>query len=1178
MRSTAALLLATGVLWAAPPAADLGRSIRETTLDPNECWRVRDLTLAREDMRFYFTEGYLVFAKPVEGRRIAAVFTAEGATGDAEVLVMPPNRGERRSLASFTESPNLNEHFTSAVLVFSDGTYEELMEQIRANPLNRNIPEMGALASEQWAPVARNISASFETRLALDLLAGTPPRDGFFAAALSTRRLGNFDVLFDPRAPEQVILGQVAASRENRTYFDVWTSFEGRGWRTGARTHPPDFFAREYRIDATLQTDLDLSATIRIKVDPGAAVRRVLPFDLAREMRILSAKVDGQPAEVFQRDSMRANLVRNSGNDLILVVPPQPLQPGRTYEVELEERGKVVHNAGNNVYYVGARGNWYPNRYMQFASYDITFRHPKELDLVTAGRVVEEKTDGDWRITRRRTGVPIRLAGFNLGQYESVRTSRGGYSVEVYANRTKENALARSHESMIMLPPMVTFPRQRRPEVQPIPTETQPVFDPRARLRELAGDVAAALEFMASHFGPPALDTLTVSPVPGTFGQGFPGLIYLSTLTYLTPQDKAVKAMDSRQQLFFSEILQAHETAHQWWGNVVGSSGYHDDWLMEALANYSALLFLERRKGARPVDLVLEEYRDNLLAKTDAGEVTDSVGPIVMGSRLESSQAPRAWRAIIYGKGSWIMHMLRRQMGDAPFFKMLGELRRRYQYKAISTEQFRELSAGYLPPRSPDPKLTGFFDQWVYGTGIPALKLSYHVKGSRLTGTVTQSEVDKNFSIAVPVEIQFGRAKPVTRWVVTANDPVEFSMTVKQPPTRVVLRPRAERAAAVAGSDRIGDHEYAPTTHPAGTDCRGGCRAFHPHVARGRPPAELALPAYRRSELLHDQPDRQPVHEDAEHRPHRPRGRALHRTPSWPCRCARRAAPASSPACTRMRTASSATRPAGTSNCRRFPACCTRTAGALRTSASSTWTTTTACSPATITGRRRSPRGIREPAQEHQRQMGGHEGLRHDDRHRPGHRVHPRRRRGPALLHVDRLQGLPRSVHARTRPRERFRGRRSSSRRPSFFIDDEGKPQRVRNKSQHRAHAGRRRGRRQEGAQEAGRGDPPANLERWAEREREHHRCLMGVEDSVGAPAACLDEEKALDDTIVVYSGDNGFFHGEHGLHGKMEAYEEALRVPMMVRFPARDPRRPALRRLRGQRGSRPLRSWISAA
>src|SRR5205085_3994630 len=61
------------------------------------------------------------------------------------------------------------------------------------------------------------------------------------------------------------------------------------------------------------------------------------------------------------------------------------------------------------------------------------------------------------------------------------------------------------------------------------------------------------------------LKTLTVSPIPGAFGQGFPGLLYLSTLAYLNTSDLPMPMRTESQKRFLSELLQAHETAHQWW-------------------------------------------------------------------------------------------------------------------------------------------------------------------------------------------------------------------------------------------------------------------------------------------------------------------------------------------------------------------------------------------------------------------------------------------------------------------------------------------------------------------------------------------------------------------------------------------------------------------------------------
>ncbi len=563
-------------------------------------------------------------------------------------------------------------------------------------------------------------------------------------------------------------------------------SWRGRS-ATGRST--PDLTLDDFRIEATLQPDLNLSVVTRVKAKPGSAALPVLAFDVAHPMRISAALVDGKPAEVLQRESMRSELLRNVGNEMFLVVPPAPLEPGREYELEFRHEGKVIFDAGNRVYYVGARANWFPNVGLQFAKYDLTFRYPKDLDLVTAGELVEEHEEGAWRITRRQTSAPIRMAGFNLGQYERVRLKRNGYILEVCANRAIEPALAGTPLAPGAEPPPGPL-RQHQPEIVTLPPELPP--DPLVRLQEIASEIASALEFFAAHFGPPALPNLTVAPVPGRFGQGFPGLIYLSTMSYLAPQNQAIRSLDAHGRLFFSDILQAHETAHQWWGNVVTSAGYHDDWLMEALADYSALLYLENKNGSEPVALALDRYKTNLL-QTVNGQTIESTGPIVLGARLENSQKPNAYYNITYGKGSWIMHMLRRRMGDDRFLAMLADLRKEYERKPLSTEDFRLLAARFLPAHSADAQLESFFDQWVYSTGIPSLKLSYAVKGKagalRLNGTVTQSDVASDFSVLAPVEIQLGHGKTLTHWVQTADGPVTFSVALPQAPAKVQLDP-----------------------------------------------------------------------------------------------------------------------------------------------------------------------------------------------------------------------------------------------------------------------------------------------------------------------------------------------------------------------------------------------------
>ncbi len=340
------------------------------------------------------------------------------------------------------------------------------------------------------------------------------------------------------------------------------------------------------------------------------------------------------------------------------------------------------------------------------------------------------------------------------------------------------------------------FPRPGRRN-NPAPSEVLmmpvPPPNPAARLEELAGEFASAFEEMTARFGKPNIRTLTVSPIPGRFGQGFPGLVYLSTMSYLEEADRPLPRDSKMQQTFFSEILHAHEIAHQWWGNGVTAAEYQDDWLMEGLANYSALWVLEKKKGVRVLDAILELYKEDLLRKQEDGRTVESAGPVTMGYRLHSSQYPNSWPVITYEKGTWILHMLRRRMGDEAFLKMLAEFYRRNVLQPVTTGQFQKVAAEFLPAKSPDAKLETFFEQWVNGTGIPSLKLTWTTSGKaprvRWKGTVTQTDVDENFTTWVPVEIQVARQKPIVKWIQTGEEGATLEVDLPSAPLKVTLDP-----------------------------------------------------------------------------------------------------------------------------------------------------------------------------------------------------------------------------------------------------------------------------------------------------------------------------------------------------------------------------------------------------
>jgi hypothetical protein len=767
---------------AQPTAAELAREIHDAGLDSGECYRVRDLNYAKEDLRLYFNDGYLAFSKPVEGRRLWVVFSGENEGGDGEIIVLPPHRSERKSLASFVHSPNLDQHFRVAVLISTDSTALDLLELARQ--IGKPSGENGILLSQKYAETGKMLGESFTLRLVQDLLNNESPRSGLLFGTLGSSPVGNFDIMHDPSSREQIMVGQVSSSA-GKPSFETWCSFESRSVRQSGHRAEAPLIATDYRIDATLDANLRLSADTRLKVRVPGQPMRALPFLISSRMRVTDAKLDGKPVEIFVGDSVRQTAIRGGYDSLFLLVPPEPVSAAAEHELEIRHEGDVIDPAGNGVFFVGSRGTWYPHQFAELSKYDMTFRYPKALKLVGTGSVAEEKEEGETRITRCVTQVPIRFAGFNLGNYRTVTLKKDGYTIQVCGNRSVEPALARKG-GLDLVPTLVRHPRLPVEGLDSMREISPPAPDSSARLNELSAQIEGAVEFMTAQFGPMPLKTITVSPIPGFFGQGFPGLVYLSTYAYLNPKDHATTSKDPATQTFFFDLLPPHELAHQWWGNLVTSESYQDDWLMESLANYSALMYLEKRKGTKAMDQVLDQYRSHLLAKRPDGNTVESSGPVTWGGRILAANGEDVWRVIVYEKGSWIIHMLRRYLGDDRFARLLAELPKRYSGSVVTTEDFRHTAAEFLPPKSTDPALENFFESWVYGTGIPAVKLDYTVHGKapalRVSGTVKQSGVDEDFAADIPIEVQAGKsAAQVVKWVRTGDSPSGFTLPAKQP-------------------------------------------------------------------------------------------------------------------------------------------------------------------------------------------------------------------------------------------------------------------------------------------------------------------------------------------------------------------------------------------------------------
>ncbi len=185
---------------------------------------------------------------------------------------------------------------------------------------------------------------------------------------------------------------------------------------------------------------------------------------------------------------------------------------------------------------------------------------------------------------------------------------------------------------------------------------------------------------------------------------------------------------------FFSDML-IHELAHHWWGNAVSPKTWKDIWLNEGFATYSEALYWEKQSG-------FSALQTTLRAKFGMfeGNTLYNPGNLLFGS-------------LIYDKGAWVLHMLRKEVGDKNFFNILKDYYSQYKYSSASTNDFKNVCA-----RISKTNLNAFFDQWVYkGKGIIELEYNWstHASGEGFLTTIKIKQLQNGYDIyKFPLDIK----------------------------------------------------------------------------------------------------------------------------------------------------------------------------------------------------------------------------------------------------------------------------------------------------------------------------------------------------------------------------------------------------------------------------------------
>jgi hypothetical protein len=700
LSSSLALLLSLVALAATPglaqesaanPAALL-RAIAASRLDPGRAVSLKKVKLNVGLATLNLEDGILVPAIAEEMSPVELVFLGKG-----RIELAAPDEIEAGQLELFTGSPRLDEGFKEAVLVVGpDAAVTALLGKPAAQPDEATRQRADALWRE-WRKKREREIFDVDRGILLDALKD-PLGAGYFGAWFRGGGRGDFLYFVEPDEQEQVTLGRFvpldATEKEKRKIekeirreqrkgraqglevedlgeWDTWAAAALRG-RSGQPVFgTPAFEPRKYTLDVRLtQPGLRLSGKARIDLERVVRGSRVVGLSLPRDFQVTRV-TDGEGKDLFFR----------RGEADLTVILPEPPADGQAVTVTVDYSGNPIAKDWNLTALLDT-DNWYPRAgLVDRATYEATFHWPKGFDLVASGRRADggQEADGT-RWERRVLDVPGLGFSFEMGHFD-LMSAKAGHVQVTFAFGTGSALTSRGSKE------------------------------------DVVRTVVDALTYFEEVFGPYPLDELTVTTAPRGFSQGL--------LSFLTISDFYLSGDLGIWNRYFGvedrRLVIAHELAHQWWGNLVGWTSYRDQWISEAMAEYSAALYGKNRLQGKLSGVEYTAGWQLELADTlTSGRSIESLGPVVLGQRLNSSLSGDAYRLIVYKKGAVVLNMLARVLGEESFPKALRQVIKASSGKTISTGDLFSLLEQVT-----STDLDGFARQFVYGTGLPQVLYSY---------------------------------------------------------------------------------------------------------------------------------------------------------------------------------------------------------------------------------------------------------------------------------------------------------------------------------------------------------------------------------------------------------------------------------------------------------------------
>jgi peptidase M1-like protein len=745
---------AAGAAWT---IADVERitqinGLYRLALDTTVEWDVHDAVITAPDLTLTLASGYAFAARIPEGTT-AMVFVGRGT-----VAFTPAPEAERNQVRIFSGSESLRTAFGALFIRLAPG---EFAARVREQALKPQAADPAHLRRAQQVFDAQ-LPNSFQIDLN-DLSTAQwslIPASGDFVAEIATRKYGALTYARSGSEPEDISF----FDRRRRRNIAVYASPERlatRG-RFFSEDDQVDYDVTNYRIEASFSPErLWLDGTATLSIHAREALAGTMMLHLAEPLVVRS---------ITSPQLGRLLHLRIVGQNNVLVGLPGVVPPDAEFDVAItyggrlppqtierealavrqdpQERIPEIVIPPEPQWAYSNRSYWYPQGPVtDYATATIAITVPGDYDVVASGTAQGAPSllaDAAGQKPRKRyvfdCRQPARYLAFAVSRFQSLPS-------QVVKLRDDEEPLTLT---------LTANPRQA------------------ARLRQAGEKSADILRFYASLLGDAPYESLTVALTEGELPGGH-SPAYLALLTQPLPTSPYSWSSDPVSFQGYPSFFLAHEIAHQWWGQAIGTKNYHEQWLSEGFAQYFAAMYAEKERGPEAFAGVVKQMRRWAMAMSPQG-------PVYLGYRLGHIRGDsRVFRALVYNKGAMALHMLRRLVGDEIFFAGLRDFYQTWRFKKAGTDDFRVAMEKAAGGRS----LERFFDRWIYSAQIPSMRFTHVADGHTLR--VRFDQIGDVYDIPITVTLLYADG---------TNEDVLVRVTEKTVEQRIPLK-RALRSVDV---------------------------------------------------------------------------------------------------------------------------------------------------------------------------------------------------------------------------------------------------------------------------------------------------------------------------------------------------------------------------------------------